>query len=119
MVEPKAQDDLETENQDQKQEVKEGTLTNKKNSVTTLKDSILQIVILIGSVHYREHCKIEMVTSFVDSEPHKWHKSKKFYPIDAAQDLSCLEEATRPHNFRSKIEIPGFQDRCLHVLWFK
>lgn len=51
MVEPKAQDDLETENQDQKQEVKEGTLTNKKNSVTTLKGSILQVVILISSVH--------------------------------------------------------------------
>ncbi|NXC16151.1 DC1I1 protein, partial [Corythaeola cristata] len=31
MVEPKAQDDLETENQDQKQEVKEGTLKNEKD----------------------------------------------------------------------------------------
>lgn len=31
MVEPKAQDDLETENQDQKQEVKEGTLKMKRS----------------------------------------------------------------------------------------
>lgn len=31
MVEPKAQDDLEMENQDQKQEVKEGTLKMKRN----------------------------------------------------------------------------------------
>lgn len=37
MVEPKAQDDLETENQDQKQEVKEGTLRNEKYFVTALK----------------------------------------------------------------------------------
>jgi len=38
MVEPKAQDDLETENQDQKQEVKEGTFKNEKDFVTALKD---------------------------------------------------------------------------------
>lgn len=33
MVEPKTQDDLETENQDQKQEVKEGTLKNENDDV--------------------------------------------------------------------------------------
>lgn len=38
MVEPKAQNDLEMENQDQKQEVKEGTLKNEKDFVTVLKD---------------------------------------------------------------------------------
>ncbi|PKU30219.1 hypothetical protein llap_19477 [Limosa lapponica baueri] len=52
MVEPKAQDDLETENQDQKQEVKEGTLKNEKDFVTALKDRILQVVTLIGSFYY-------------------------------------------------------------------
>lgn len=45
MVEPKAQDDLETENQDQKQETKEGTLRNKNNFVTVVKDLIQQVVI--------------------------------------------------------------------------
>lgn len=45
MVEPKAQDDLETENQDQKQETKEGTLRNKNNFVTVLKDLIQEVVI--------------------------------------------------------------------------
>lgn len=45
MVEPKAQDDLETENQDQKQETKEGTLTNKNNFVVFLKDLIQHVVI--------------------------------------------------------------------------
>lgn len=45
MVEPKAQDDVETENQDQKQETKEGTLTNKNNFVTVLKDLIQHVVI--------------------------------------------------------------------------
>lgn len=38
LVEPKAQDDLETENQDQKQEVKEGTGKNEQDFVTALKD---------------------------------------------------------------------------------
>jgi len=71
MVEPKAQDDLETENQDQKQEVKEGTFKNEKDFVTALKDWILQVVTLTGSFHYWEHCEIETVTSFIDSEPHE------------------------------------------------
>lgn len=52
MVEPKAQDDLEIENQDQKQEVKEGTLKNEKHDVRCLKDWILPVVILVSSFHY-------------------------------------------------------------------
>lgn len=55
MVEPKTQDDLETENQDQKQEVKEGTLKNEKDDVRCLKDEILPVATLISSFHYWGH----------------------------------------------------------------
>lgn len=97
MVEPKAQDDLETENQDQKQEVKEGTLKNEKEFVTALKDWILQVVFLIGSFYYWEYCKIETVTSFIDSE---WHKSRKYYPSDPAGVSERLVRGTRLWLFR-------------------
>lgn len=100
MVEPKAQDDLETENQDQKQEVKEGTLKNEKDFVTALKDWILQVVFLIGSFYYWEHCKIETVTSFIDSEPHEWRKISKFYPSDTAGNSEKLVKGTRLRLFR-------------------
>lgn len=101
MVEPKAQDDLETENQDQKQEVKEGTLRNEKYFVTALKGWILQLVIFIGRFDYWEHCKIKTVTSFTDSEPFEWHKSRKLCPSNPAGRSEKLVKGSRLWLFRS------------------
>lgn len=75
-------------------------LKNEKDFVTALKDWILQVVILIGSLHYWEHCEIETVTSFIDSKPYEWHKSRKIYLSDPAGRSEKLVKGARLWLFR-------------------